>query len=268
MQVTWRGQTWGVYGSSTIVKTSNGLEDFKGQAANLAGQGHGATRSPLWQTPGGWILELTVFADSDAAMAAELDAIRAVTAGGSDPMAEYPFDFTMPGEVTKTAFAYVTDRQIPTDWTSHDRLDGVTLQIAFEATDPMIYGAEVVKVFENDEVWSFTSPGWVPSERWQWVVPGPATYPRITWSNGTDQAVVRLGQGFVDTGENLNVNLKPRSLVTTVGGTIYNRYGYFDGGNTNVPPPWFRIPPGAQTITFHAATGGAESTFRYRPAMP
>lgn len=267
MQVTWRGNTWGAYGSSTIVKSANGLNDFRAQAANLAGQGHGATRSPLWQTPGGWTLELTVFADSDAEMGSTLDAIRAVTAGDADPMAEYPFTWEAPGEVPRTAFAYVTDRQIPEDWTTHERLDGLTLLLVFEATDPMIYGAEVVHDFENDEVWSFTAAGWAPSERWRWVVPGLAKYPRITWSNGDVQGVLRLGQGQVNNGQNLVWDSKPRALVSTVGGPMFNRYGWFDGGNTNVLPPKLRILPGAQTITFHAQTGD-ECTFRYRPAMP
>lgn len=268
MIVDWLEQTWGAHDSNVQVLRANGLEDFKAQAANLAGNGHGAVRAPLWQSSGSWVLDLLVFAASDAEMAATLDGIRAVTARSDDPMDEHSFEWQVPGEDQRCAFARVTDRQIPTDWTTHDRLDGLPLSVVYEACDPMVYGAEVEYEFEEGETWPFTAAGWSYSERWRWVVPGAAQYPRLTWTNGDVSAVLRLGQGQVNGGQNLVVDSKPHQLVTTVGGPTFNRYGWFDGGNTNVPPPFFRIPAGAQSITYSSGTGGATSTFRYRPGMP
>lgn len=275
MIVNWRGATWDDPDDdapfpAVIVLSCTGLDDFVAASANITGSGHGAAKSPLFQSIGSWILEITVFADDDEQMGERLDAIRAITARADDEFTEYPFEWTAPGATIRCAFARVVQRQIPNVWTTAERTVGVTCQIAYEATDPMIYGAEVEHDFDNDETWSFTCPGWAPSERWRWVAPGPAEYPRLTWSNGDDTAVIRYGQSQVNDGQNLVVDIQPRALITTVGGPAFNRYGFFDGGNNNViPPPWFKILPGAQTLTYHAATGGDDGcTFRYRPAMP
>jgi len=265
--VGWQGRTWGTFDSDVQVLGVAGLEDRVNRSQAITGATAGGVATPQFADVGAFVVELVVFADSDADMATKLADIYACTWGG-EGTDEYPFDFTINGQDPLTVFARVANRSVPTDFTTKDRYRAAQILVAFEASDPMVYGAEVEHEYEaTGETWSFTCDGWAPSERYQWVVPGPAATPRVTWSNGDVSAVVRLGTGSVNDGQNLNWNVTPHKLVSTVGGPTFNRYGDFDGGNVNVAPSLFRILPGAQTITFTAGYA-TTAVFRYRPAMP
>ena len=265
MIVSWKGQTWGTFGTDFQVLAIQGIENRALVAANVSGGIDGAGAAPTFSDIGSFVVDLIVFADSDADMAANLAAIYAVTWGTTDRVTEDPFDFTIEGQDELTVFARVVNRSVPTDFETRDRYRACRMQIAYEATDPMVYGAEVevTGLASGDDV--VIAGGWAPSQRWRWIGHGALTNPRLTLAtDGYDNQVLRY-EGVVADGHDLLVESTPHSLVTTV--DAVNKFDLFDGGTPNAAAQFFSLLPG-QTLTYSAASGAGDASFRYRPARP
>lgn len=257
----WRGRTWD-YDGDIRVKSAKGLEDMVRRSAQITGGRDGGAPSPAFSEPGAFTLELQVFADSDEDMADKLADLYAAT-WDEDPLAEHPFTFEIRGQEQLTVFAKVATRQPPTDFDSEDRYQAALVVLGFEFSDPRVY-LPMVTVDELEPGSSFTvAGGWASTQRWQWIWHGPATNPRFTvHTDGYPDQVLRLVR-TVNDGQNVNVVSTPSSLVTTVGG--FDRYGDFDGGNTNIAARFPKLLAG-QVLQF-GGTGG-DGTFSYWPARP
>lgn len=265
MIVHYRGRTWGDWGTQTIVQRAPGFEDLKAAAANLTGGGRGgATPAPLRMEASAPILDMVVFADTDEDMGTALDDIAAASYD-ADELADHPYDYQVDGSDQRTMFVRCTARQIPSDWTTSERMRSANVQLAFEANDPMTYGAEQTETLTQGDPLAITIDGWGLSERWRWIGHGPLTNPRLTLTaEGYDPQIIRY-VGTVNPGQNLLVESTPQRFKTTVGG--FDRYGRFDGGVHTIPPALIALPPGPVTVTM-GGTGGGDGSFRWRGAKP
>lgn len=262
--VGWKAQTWGAFGADVQVLALPGIEDRALRSTSITGGMDGGVPAPQTADIGAFVADLLIFGDSDEDMAANLAAIYAVSWGTTDGITEDPFDFTLEGQDTLTVFARVVKRSVPTEFETADRYRACRLQIAFEATDPMVYGEEVETALEVDDDLTIAG-GWAPSQRWTWTAHGAVTNPRLTLeTTGYDDQILRCVRSVVG-GTDLLVESTPHSLVTTVADV--DRFDDFDGGNTNVGAQFFKLLPG-QTLTYSAASGTGDAVFSYRPARP
>lgn len=256
----WLGATWGADGTDIEVLSAPGLEDRALSGANLSGGIDGAVAAPKFAQIGAFVIQLLVLADSDEDMAEKLESIYAVTWGTQDKTAENPLTFTLPGHAPLTVYAAVTNRQVPTSFEDNLRARACTIPIAFEASDPMVYGAAVTTELTDGTVVPIVG-GWAPSERWKWIAHGPDTDPTLTLStDGHADQILRLNHA-VSSGQNVLVDVTPHSQKNTVGGI--DHLDWFDGGDDGILPQFFKLLPG-QTLRFN----GADGSFTYRPAKP
>jgi hypothetical protein len=111
-------------------------------------------------------------------------------------------------------------------------------------------------------------------------VPGPVTNPRISSSLNASACVRYLGT--IADGYTLVVELLPKgnapgyyaTVVTDANVANYrasttSAYSSLDAGASyaGVPPGWFGIEPGEQTISYSATSGTGGSTFVWREAF-
>jgi len=274
---TWNGLTFGDNGTDPVTYgliESDDLDgaEFDGDALTGAFDGEAATR--LWASGKQWVERLDLTAAPGADWEDLLDDLRAATA--RPDVGEF---VTHHRNTSYTRFASVVRRTIPRDANAIERGYGEA-QIVFASSDPLAYGAATVTSLDDAEV-VITSPGWVDSERWKWVVPGPVTNPQISSTVG-DSAVLRY-VGSISSGHHLVVELFPRGqvpgyyakVVSTAQLSTYdtigvgaNAYGSLDGGAAGPDAPqWFPVAPGAQTLLFGCTAGSSGCTFTWRPGF-
>lgn len=236
--------------------TSGGLLDVGGR------DGRGI--APLWADAGGGPTVVEIYGETTAEWIARRDDLRRATSSILARTTDTPYDIGYGTEDVRTIFARVAKRVIPVDeqYLVHHFAEA---QIVFVAADAFTYGPATTVTLDRGDSSTFTSEGWAPSQRWRWVVHGPAVNPRLTLSvDGFPDRVIRLA-GTVNVGQNLLVESTPDLLVTTVGG--FQRFGDFDGGSSLVKAQFFAIPPGEQTVSYDASSGSGDSTFTWRTAL-
>jgi hypothetical protein len=244
----------------------DGLEDTSMTDGILPPRGaDGRGIAPMWADPGGWVTELTIHEGDPGVWAERRDALRAGTSPVLDRSTELPYDMVYNDEDVRTRFGRPGRRIIPTNeqYLVRRVLDA---QIAFTASDPYTYGPDT----ESDplsagDTLPMDSTGWAFSQRWTWVVQGPATRPQIALTvDGFDDQILRYN-GTVSGGSELRVESTPNGLVTTLDGV--NVFGSFDGGTGVELPGFFSIPPGEQVLLYDNAGGAGTSVFTWRTAM-
>jgi hypothetical protein len=260
--VGWKARSWGTPDSDVFILGLPGIEDRINNAANITGGRDGGAAAPSFADIKAFVADIVVFADSDADMDEKLRDIYAVTWGSTDPTAEDPFTFTIPGQEELTVFSRFTNRQNPTSFETRDRFRACRLQIAYEATDPMVYAALETAALNTGGSLTIDK-GWAPSNRWTWTAAGPSTNARLEIATpGYPDKVVHLS-GSIPSGKTLTVESRPDLLVTEIDGDpVYSR---FDNGDPDFPAEFPKLLPG-QTVT-HLGTGTA-GTFSYWPARP
>lgn len=273
MQIVWRGETWGAFGSDVQVVEAPGLEDIDATAQSSDGGGmDGSSVMPVWQKPLEFTVKLVVFADTTADMADAMDTLKAKTAPlGSDRASVWPLVYTIDGQEARTVFARVVRRSPPTAFDTSDRYQAAEVLVSFECPEPITYIAEQTsdELAVGDTV-AIDCAGWVPSQRWSVTFTGPLTNPQIS-SNAVAGWCVRYTGVALGAGDSLTIDLAPRSvdLALTIDAVTSDPSAYMDGGSgSNRPPVWFPIVPGAQTITFDADAGAGSCVFSWREAKP
>lgn len=245
--------------------SADGLEDLVTSPGLLPSGGRdGRGPAPMWADPGSWVSVVEIYGADTAEWKYRRDQLRKATSSILARTTDTPYDMGYGDEAIRTIFARVSKRSIPVDRAYLvDRF--AEAAVAFTASDPLTYGPITVETLERGEMATITSAGWAPSQRWRWVVHGPAVNPRLTLSvDGFDDQVIRL-DGHVNTGQNLLVESSPDDLVTTVGG--FARFGDFDGGSTLKLAQYFSVQPGEQTVSYDADSGAGDATFTWRTAL-
>lgn len=281
---TWNGVYFGDDGThdNYPLIDSPGLHDLGFSSTLLnGGAGDGGAVTPQWADARAWVTSVDLVDPDPDAWMVRRDALAAATSIANSRFDEAPYVSTHRG-VARTVFARVTKRMIPRDAVAVE--DGVAVaQIAYAGMDPVIYGAEADIVFAdgNDtQTAVHTDEGWVPSKRWNLVVPGPITNPVLS-SDIDPTAVVRY-IGSVASGHHLVVRMMPRrvgqiitKIVTTAElpdfatyGVGVNVYGDMDGGSgSNRPPQFFPITVGDAITLSSTAGGSAGATLTWRPGF-
>lgn len=273
---TWGGLTLGDNGTDPVTYgliRTGGLEDIAFDGDPIQGSFDGEASTAMRAVSRSWTTELDLAQGPGAARQTLLNNLRTATASAAE--GEYVI---YDRDTVYTIFAHVVKRSLPRDADMIERGYGEG-SVTFGAYDPVIYGPENEDTFdaETGEL-VVTSDGWVGSERWTWVVDGPATNPQIASTVG-DTAIIRY-VGSVASGHHLVVELLPKGqipgyrakVVTTAQlpnyrtvGVGTNVYGAMDGGSAGARiPQWFPVVPGAQTVTYSATSGAGESRFTWR----
>ena len=276
---TWGGLTFGDNGTDPVTYGLIETDDLDGAEFDgdaLTGGFDGEAATAQWATGKQWVERLDLTAAPGADWEALLDDLRAATA--RPDVGEF---VTHHRNTAYTRFASVVKRTIPRDANAVERGYGEA-QIVFASSDPLAYGSTTATTLTDaDPDAVVTSDGWVDSERWKWVVPGPVTNPQIASTVG-GSAVVRY-VGTIASGHHLVVELLPRGqvpgyyakVVTTAELSTYQTvgvgnpaYGNLDGGAAGPDAPqWFPVAPGAQTLAFSCTSGTAGCTFTWRPGF-
>lgn len=264
----WKTRTWGGWDEDGTLRdvqilAAPGLEDRALSAANTTGGRHGAAAAPAFADIGSFVLDMVVSADTDAEMAAKLADVYSVTWGEDDATAEEQFGFILPGEDRLTVFARFMKRSNPTDFQTRERYRASRLQVAFEATDPTRYGAQVTGELAPGVPFEITE-GWAPTLRWAWTAHGAVSNPRLRITTpGYPDRTIRC-VATVPGGQDMAVVSHPEYLKATVAGV--DAYAAFDNGvSTSTPARIPKLVPG-QTVTYLASGGSAE--LAYWPAKP
>ena len=276
---TWDGLTFGDNGTDPVTYGLIETDDLDGAEFDgdaLTGGFDGEAATAQWATGKQWVERLDLTAAPGADWEALLNDLRAATA--RPDVGEF---VTHHRNTAYTRFASVVKRTIPRDANAVERGYGEA-QIVFASSDPLAYGSTTAtSLTDADPDAVVTSDGWVDSERWKWVVPGPVTNPQIASTVG-GSAVVRY-VGTIASGHHLVVELLPRGqvpgyyakVVTTAELSTYQTvgvgnpaYGNLDGGAAGPDAPqWFPVAPGAQTLAFSCTSGTAGCTFTWRPGF-
>ena len=118
MKIAYEGQTWNTSTESDVqVTNATGIEEWATSAATIGGSGTaaGAPTSGGFGRPNTFTVDLTVFADSDEAMATAIDAIKAATMPAANKLEARPLTYTLNGQEDRTVFVRVLTRSPATD---------------------------------------------------------------------------------------------------------------------------------------------------------
>lgn len=283
----WQGLVFGDDGSTNLNTTayglqeSPGLNDLRFSGAGLDAPGTGLAHAPLYADARSWVTVIDLNASTAAYWEAKRDALLAATSITTNTATEAPYTITH-RDTVRTVFARVISRDVPRDRNAMvSRF--ATASISFSSIDPVMYGPLETETFTGaSDSEAIDSDGWVESWRWKWVVPGPVTNPMLS-SNLHSSMVIRY-VGSISSGYNLVVEQFPQGHspgyyakvvadadvddYATIGvGT--NAYGNLDRGpsGSGVPPRWFPVAGGEQTISYSATSGTAGSTWAWRPGF-
>lgn len=219
---------------------------------------------PMWADPGSWVTVVEIYGADTAEWIERRDALRAATATTLTRRTELPYDMGYGAEDVRTRFARVAKRSIPVDEQYLVRRFAEA-QLVFTSADALTYGPLQTLPLDRSESAPIDSGGWCPSQRWRWLIEGPALNPRLVVSaDGQPDQVIRFA-GNVSPGQQLEVVSTPHELSATVGGA--NRFGDFDGGSPGIEAVFPSVLPGAQTVTYTAGFGSSGCVFEWRTAL-
>lgn len=242
----------------------------------------GSALSPLTAPAASWVTVVDIepppgSVDLDGDYQTQRDNLKAATIKSA---VELPYDIHNTDATVVTRFARCTDRQIPYDEESVVRRHA-TAQLEFTTSDPFTYGPEDSEVLAVNTTYAWSSTGWADSERWKAVIAGPVTNPQLTCATYGATAVMRY-VGSIPSGFNLVIISRPRYGLTKVVADARlaavedylnageQAYRYMDNGaaRPNVPPAWFKIGGGSQSIAYASTAGTGTCTFTWREAKP